>query len=320
MTEADKDFIAQPDRIVKLQDLYDHLVIKNFNVYFDQNVPPERRNEVMGSFNTYFRDRRQSAKSGKASVGNRISQYLQGDRNSDFPFDEIEYRGCSINGKDALSINTPTNKEFRANIKIQRYVAGSFIMAYSNEMVKQKMDNKEQDLDRLIYLNPNFESAPAVFEEVLRFANKNGISLQLKTFNRIGELSQLNLKLSKNQDKDVSARGDGIVVYVNKESANTVLDKVLNISQKNNLAFEGRKVARIAHQLGEGVGIGDRSANWNEDSLTSNRSKLLNRALDTARKRLKDPDQDRFREALKAAIQFEAICEGANPDNLAFNQ
>jgi hypothetical protein len=115
-------------------------------------------------------------------------------------------------------------------------------MAYSDGRVQEKMAGTSTILDKRIYLNPDMEATPRLFEQLLQAANQAGISIQLKMVQRATEALNAHLKAAKGDE--VGLRGDGIVVYTDGEHADDTLAMVLALAQDNSDAFRGRPHSR----------------------------------------------------------------------------
>lgn len=227
-----------------------------------------------------------------------------------FPVRSMEYYGLVVDGGDVLDAESKSNPGVRPNFKIQRQI-GTFIMGYSDKQVEDKLKKDEQLLDKRIYMNPDIEATPELFESLLLAANEANIPLQLKMLQRASELAAA-YKQNKN-----ALRGDGVVVYANEKQADEVLDMVLQLAEGNPEAFKGRKTSRIPKMVAEGIAVGDEPVHTPDQSLTSHRADVLEEVTHQVGQSGKRGQEahDMFR----SLFEREARANGIDPNNLAFN-
>ena len=311
---SDAEVIANPERIAKLYELTSEVLRCNIRLWSftatDENV--SRQAVLQNNLLDWCHRQKQEAPQTAARI---ITCCV--DEIYDFPINKMKYYGCEIEGRDILDSNNPGIPDVRPNFKIQRQGGGVFIMAYTNKRVCEKLAGQEQLLDRRIYLNPDLEAAPLVFERLLQIANREDISLQLKMLQRAPEITSAHWKRLKGiHETEVNLRGDGIVVFVNHQDADQFLKQALVIAECNAEIFKGRHTSRIPCRIVDGIAIGDepRVPGY---SLTSHRAKILDYAAGIVIQSGKQGVEayDLFREATRIVAKG----NGVNPHNIAFN-
>lgn len=319
ITPKDQEIIDNPELIAQCYSDTTEMLIRNLMISITIDDNPE----------TYEEKKRRVKKAKELFISHLKDQvptacdemidWCEG-RTHKFPVDQVGYTGLDINGADILDSTNNKFPDIRPNFKIQRQQNGVFIMAYSNPRVNTKMTEdikkyKAADLDNRIYLNPDINVTPIIFEQILRQANEHNISLQLKMFQRAPELASIHRKQTDG-DYSPKLRGDGIVVWTNHEDTNNVLQLILSLAKENSQAFKGRKTSRIPQNIAEGIAVGDEPRVSNH-SLTSHRAALLSHiALKTQESGKQGPEaRTMFRQ------EFQDICtwNNINPNNIAFN-
>jgi len=315
-TDKDNGIIANPEAVAGLYLSTTEMVARNLKILIGRNPDEakeaERRaviKEAKDSFITGLHDE-------AISTADQIVDWCKG-TTKHFPARAMEYRGLKIDGSDPLDSESNSDNDFRPNIKIQRQIGGVFIMGYSDTRVKEKLAKQDQELGKRIYLNPDPETAPQVFEQVLQAANEAGLSIQLKIFQRAPEFAQAHLTRSKGQTMD-GFRGDGIVIYSGESQADDVLGMVLALAKDKPEAFIGRQTSKVPQNVAEGIAVGDEPTGTKGYSLTSHRVEMFNYAAEYVRKSGKTGQEARelFRNLVVAAAKINHI----NPKNIAFNK
>lgn len=316
-TSSDNEVIANPVAIAGLYLKTTDMLSRNLKIISVRNPDPDndaaRKNVIKtarDNFRAKLRDEGNAVAHAIVEWCNRTTR--------DFPYEAMEYYGMVVDGKDPLSADSPSAPDFRTNFKIQRQVGGAFIMAYSENRVKEKIRKQDQELTRRIYLNPEIFATPDVFEQVLEHANQTGLSIQLKMYQRTPELVDTHVAREhskSNLGKD-GLRGDGIVIYATDSEADTVLDMVLAIAKDKPEAFVGRETSRIPQNVAEGIAVGDEPTQRGT-SLASHRAEILNHVTAYVRKsgRTGEAAKALFRRYLAATAKANDV----NPGNLAFN-
>ena len=297
-TELDKKTISQPDRISRLQQMYVNLISRNLVVNFDKKINPQQKNQIAERCGQYFKKQLADIETTKQA----IIDYHQNNSDS-LPTSKIRYEDCLIDDIDVLDHNGGTIPGVRLNLRIKRrLLGGCSIVGYSNEQIRQEVAGKNQALDKRIYLNPNIEITPSIFEELFQIANKEQIPLEMEIQQRTEDL----VEMGRNKiSKDLNT--NGIVVSINKRYANNFLKKAIQIQQKHNLSFEGRKTNKLSYEVAPGVSIADSLAE--KIGL-----RIIERGRDLAYSYSKNPDK----RTITKAIQFIAQIEKVNSNNLAF--
>lgn len=314
-TQSDNEAIADPEAIAGLYLKTTDMLARNLKIMVTRNGDPAQdaaRKSVISaskeSFLTKLKGETEVAADG-------IVDWCNGDTRR-FPVNATEYTGLEIDGKDALDSKGNHADDFRPNFKIQRQLGGTFIMAYSDGRVREKVQKQDQELAKRIYLNPDTFATPDVFEQVLTTANATGLSIQLKMFQRAPEFAEAHRARKNGNDMD-GFRGDGIVVYANEAQADDVLSMVLAIAKDKPEAFVGRKTSKVAQQVAEGIAVGDEPTQAKGESLTSHRVMILDYAANFVRQSGKTGQEakDLFRDRVVAAAKSNKV----NPGNIAFN-
>lgn len=314
MTPKDVDIVRDPRRIAAVYGANSDMILRNFRVMYATNSTPERKEQIVKSKNDYMHFLR-----GQIPLVERgIDSWCNGLSN-DFPVDEIEYKGFDIDGRDILAADGKGLMDVESNFKIQRQLGGSFIMATSDaKIIEQKTSDKREESTRRIYLNPDIETTPIVFEEILRMANDRGIKLKLKMSQRVGELATRHKKTENGGNIVGTLRGDGIVIYCNDKYEDEVLEQVLIIVEHHAKSFRGRETSRTPAKITDGVSIGDEPSDVDgKESLTSHRATIIERALGTVRNSGKQGVDARnmFRVEFAKLARIHNVSE----DNFAFN-
>jgi hypothetical protein len=314
-TPSDNETIANPDAIAALYLKTTDMLARNLKIMTVRNADPTKdaaRKSVIKSakedFLAKLHDEAGTTADGIVDWSTGKSRY--------FPVKAMEYHGLEIDGKDPLNAESKHADDFRPNFKIQRQMGGAFIMAYSDNRVREKVQKQDQELGKRIYLNPEAFATPDVFEQVLTTANQAGLSIQLKMYQRAPEFAEAHFKRERGDTKD-GFRGDGIVIYADEAQANDVLAMVLSIAKDKPEAFVGRKTSKIPQNVAEGIAVGDEPTQMKGTSLTSHRVKVLEYAASYVRQSGKTGEEakDLYRRCLAATAKANKV----NPRNIAFN-
>ena len=314
-TENDNEIIANPDTIAALYLKTTDMLARNLKIMAVRNADPAKdaaRKSIIKSAKDSF----------LATLHNETSTAAKGivdwstSKSNHFPVKAMEYHGLEIDGEDLLYAESKHADDIRPNIKIQRQIGGAFIMAYSDNRVREKMQKQDEVLGKRIYLNPEAFATPDVFEQVLTTANQAGLSIQLKMYQRAPEFAQAHRKRAKGDTKD-GLRGDGIVIYADEAQANDVLALVLAVAKDKPEAFVGRKTSRVPQNVAEGIAVGDEPTQMKGTSLTSHRVKVLEYAATYVRQSGKTGQE--ARELFKKCLVATAEANKVNPKNIAFN-
>lgn len=317
-TADDVEVVSDPQRFVELYKQTAGMVRRNLGLVVRQESLPELREKIsqieesLGGWDQKV----EAAASDVLSV-------CAGDSKSYSRQTTLTLGFNSLLATDGLGV-VGGNDELEAaglrpTIKVQDQVFDCFLMGYSRQRLKDKLDSQEQPeptLDRRIYLNPEMEAAPLVFEQLLQKANQAEIALQLKIYPRTVETIR-RFRDTKDGKSVEGLRGDGIVVYVNNEDADRVLGLALEVAQDNADSFVGRKTSAIPQEVADGIAIGDEPTQAPGYSLTSHRAMLLDTVAGWVRDSEHEGDEARryFRYCLGSASKQ---C-GVDPNNLAFN-
>ncbi|GAC1390475.1 MAG: hypothetical protein NVSMB46_00200 [Candidatus Saccharimonadales bacterium] len=314
-TDKDNDIIANPEAIAGLYLSTTEMVARNLKILVgrspDESKTTERRAVIKDAKDGFIAGLHDQA----IDTADQIVDWCKGSTKQ-FPARAMEYRGLKIDGSDPLDAENNSATDFRPNIKIQRQLGGTFIMGYSDTRVKEKLAKQDQEISRRIYLNPDPETAPQVFEQVLQAANEAGLSIQLKIFQRTPEFAEAHLARSKGHAKD-GFRGDGIVIYSGESQAEDVLGMVLALAKDKPEAFIGRQTSKIPQSVAEGIAIGDEPTQTKGYSLTSHRVEMFSYAAEYVRKSGKTGQE--AAQLFKNRVIAAAKANHTNPRNIAFN-
>lgn len=316
MTDSDRELMASPERLADLYEQTSEVIARNLKLKFvrrgTQQEAEHRKSELKAAKDAFIDGLRESMPDTKS----QIVSWSSGDQS--FPVGEMEYREkpLVIDGSDILNAETNKPDDVRPNIKVQRQVGGTFIMGYSDTRVESKMAGQADELQKRIYLNPDAEAVPVLFEQILQTANDHGIELQLKMLQRAPELATAQMYKQKGMEAD-ALRGDGMVVYVGSEHANDVLDLVLALAKDKPEAFKGRQTSRVPLEIADGIAVGDEPLAAKGKSLTSHRAEMIEDIVSKVKASGKTGDE--ARQAFRRGIRALSERAGINPDNLAFN-
>jgi len=314
-TSKDTEVIDDPERIAGLYLATTEMLARNLKVAVARSNNPEqaqlRREQVIQAKKGFL------AQLGEQSpqAADEIVGWCRGDTRK-FPVSAVEYRGFNVDGTDVLDAEGKGAADVRPNFKIQRQLGGVFVMAYTDSRVHEKMAGTDEVLDKRIYLNPDMEATPELFERLLQVANESGISMQLKMFQRAPEAATAHK--SKNKGEAGGLRGDGIVVYVDGKNADNVLGMAIALANDNPDSFKGRNTSRIPQNVAEGIAVGDEPIQMPGTSLTSHREKVFSYAAEKTRESGKQGKE--ARDMFSDLMRRTAIANGVNPDNIAFNK
>jgi|GEM_PF-1036089 hypothetical protein len=311
-TDRDNSVIDNPESIAGLYLSTTEVISRNLKILVRPGTTTERREVIKKAKDGFVSVLHDEA----SEVADQIVDWSEG-KAERFPNKGMRYHGLEIDGHDPLDAKDNSATDFRPNIKIQRQGGGTFIMGYSDKRVGEKLDGQDQELGKRIYLNPDPEVAPQVFEQILQASNEAGLSLQLKIFQRAPEFAQAHLTRAKGKTMD-ALRGDGIVIYTGEGQANDVLDMVLALAKGNPEAFMGRETSKIPQSVAEGIAVGDEPTGVKGKSLTSHRVDMFSYAANHVEKSGKIGEEARelFRNRLAAV----AGANHTDPNNIAFNK
>lgn len=321
-TPDDKAVISNPESIAAAYLLTTEMISRNLKIKVAKTTP----NEIMREVSTSKQNFLHALDTGAPEAANKIVDWVEtkDPRQAPRPGEAFGYYGFEV-GKgsqmvDILEHSSRHDTEFHANIRIQRQGGGSFIFAYSDARIQERMERAKTSLDHRIYLNPTILETPGVFETLLQTANEAGIAIELKMLQRAEEVGAANIEKARDPSRGDALRGDGIVIYSPSESADDVLSMVLAIAQDSSSAFIGRKTSRIPQPVAEGIAVGcepHRRPGSDAESLTSHRKKILSivgkKVADSGKK------GDDAREAFRRGVAYYAEKEGIDVNNIAFN-
>ena len=309
-TPSDQAILADSRRIARLYVKTTRMICDNFRIILrDSDVSPQHKTEVLQGA---LKDFKQKVSQQVPVASTAIVDWFNDVPDKKYPMAALEYRqGLVVDGVDLLDAGGNGLKGLRPNFKIQRQYGTTFIMAYTDRRVREKLAGSSRDYSRRIYLNPDMEATPEIFEQLLRAANRANISLQLKMLQRVtdGGLFQ--------KPQTDGLRGDGIVMYVHSGDIDDVLGMTIAIAKTNPEAFRGRQTSRIPQNVAEGIAIGDEPLAAGE-SLTSHRANILEYVAQKTRESGKKGAE--ARSYFRAMFSRVAIANQVDPNNLAFDK
>lgn len=315
-TAKDKEVIDDPERIAGLYLRTTEMLARNLKVAVTRSSNPEQtqahREQVKQAKEGFLAQLGEEA----PQAADEIVDWCKGDTRK-FPVNAVEYRGFKVDGADVLDAEGKGAADVRPNFKIQRQIGGVFVMAYTDTRVHEKMAGKDEVLDKRIYVNPDMEATPQLFEQLLQSANEAGISMQLKMFQRAPEAASAHKGKSMGHEAG-GLRGDGIIIYVDGKNADDVLSMALALAKDNPDAFKGRSTSRIPQNVAEGIAIGDEPVQMKGTSLTSHREKIFSYGAEKTRESGKQGEEARI--LFRDLVRRTAMANGVNPDNIAFNK
>lgn len=314
-TKKDREVIDDPERIAGLYLRTTEMVTRNLRIFVTRSTDAQQAQKRRGDIKQVKEMFLNNLNSRTSHVVSEIIDWCNGS-NKKFPVDALEYHGFEVDGIDVLDAEGKSLSDVRPNFKIQRQVGGIFVMAYTDSQVQEKIAGTDEVLDKRIYLNPNIEAAPELFEKLLHIANEAGISMQLKMFQRVSEVARAH-KLKFHDGESLGLRGDGIVVYVDNKHCDQVLGLVIALAKENPAAFKDRKTSRIPARVADGIAVGDEPQMLGT-SLTSHREKIFTSVAQEVRKSGKQGEEARI--LFRDLVAKKAIENGVDPNNIAFNR
>lgn len=315
--ERDMSIIESPERIAGVYQATTDMLMRNLTVkikypkQYSTQQRQARRDEVARAKTDFLKKTQEESTQAASQVVEWCNHPKGKMPVPKFGTQAMEYHGFTVDGKDVLDAESEGVSGLRPNFKIQRQIGGIFIMAYSDKQVEQKIRGDEQTLDKRIYMNPDIEATPGLFESLLQTANEAGIPIQLKMLQRAHGLAD-NYKNNKG-----NLRGDGIVVYADNEHADDVLGMVLGLAKDSPEAFRGRKTSRIPKMVAEGIAVGSEPVHTPDQSLTSHRADVLEEVTHQVEQSGKRGQE--ARDIFRSLFEREARANGIDPNNLAFN-
>jgi hypothetical protein len=310
-TPADEAIISDPESIAATYLATTDMLARNLKLLTKPGMAVGRKHQLKTAKEAFLTDLAAESQ----TAADEIVSWSEG-QTKRFPVAATEYRGLEVDGQDPLNAADKGADDFRPNLKIQRQIGGTFIMGYSDKRVGEKLQGTDEDATQRIYLNPDLLATPKIFEQLLEGANQAGISLQLKMLQRAPELAEAHLRRTSGQPVD-ALRGDGIVIYTDSESANTVLELALAVAKDHPEAFVGRKTSRIPQRVAEGVAVGD-EPQVRGKSLTSHREEIIGYVANKVRNSGKTGQE--ARDAFRRGMHVVAETNGVDGNNIAFSK
>ena len=309
-TQEDLKVIEDPESIATTYLFTTEMLARNLKVRCSPNLSTHKRQEVKNAKSSFLAQLKDESR----DAADRIVGWCNGEEGVEFPVAAVEYKGFEIEGKDILDAAQETD-DVRTNFKIQEQATGTFIVAYSDERLKDKMTYQDEEPTNRVYLNPRILDAPVLFEQLLQAANQAGLSIQLKMYQRAAELGMQHVRVSRGEEVG-GLRGDGIVMYASEQDANAVLDLALSIAKDNSGSFVGRTTSRMPQRVADGIAVGDEPAQRGT-SLTTHRERILSAAAKKARESGQQGEE--ARRIFRKWVDLISKANNVNPENLAFN-
>lgn len=313
-TRRDDEVIRDPSRIAGLYRSTTEMVMRNLKLIVKPDMTDARRAQVKQAKNAFVSGLRQEIPRTEAEI---IQWCNRGtDTSKRFPMQAHRYMNFMLDGKEMLESGTQAAPDAWPNIKVQRQVTGTFVTGSSDVRLRTRRDGGGAKMERRIYLNPDIEATPHVFEQVLKRANEEGLEIQFKMAQQAPDAATLHAQRRQNPARRGGMRGDGIVIYASREQADEVLAMALDIAKENSEAFVGRGISRIPVRVADGVAVGDEP--HQRESLASSRANLLE---EVAREVLDAKKQGVEARALfRKLYHIKAAQQGFSTRNIAFNR
>lgn len=232
----------------------------------------------------------------------------------------VEFKGFRLptsSGKavDLLEFGTHID-DIYPNLAVQRSMGAPFLQWSSEKFIQGKIDGSRPDLTRRIYLNPRPQMSVEILKEIAHALNGAGLTAKIKILDRSSEGS--NMRPEKQSGDVAMTRADGLVLTTTDADATAVLERVNDIYQQYETAFEGRAVPKIPVEVKPGMALGSEPTGTGE-SLTSHREKVLSSVWGDVMKS-GETDPATKKTLFKNMWRSEAIRNNINPDNIAFSR
>ena len=305
-----------PERIAKLHSDMTQMISENLKI----NLADEGlRDYVEAQKSAYLRELTEEDKIFSEGAKNHSA----GDKLPEKFMSAHEYRGFKMKTAGG-EIDISQSGGERApgvepNIKVQRGGTSQFVHWKTSPVAESWLKGEDVPLTRRIYLNPSTPELIGTFSQIMKGLEQDGIRARGKVTDRSIEL------FKRATDTPKSVRSEGIVLYLEDKDANNVLQKILKMQEDRPELFANRSTPKIATEVAPGIAIGDEPKNG--ESLTENRVKLIESALNETREKIgikfgeKIPQENAekayplFNETLKRIAKE----NGVDPNNIAFN-
>lgn len=234
------------------------------------------------------------------------------------PRTDIDFYGFTVDvgGGNSIDLLESSVKNARANIYIQREIMGGFVHWSSQQYVERKISGDRPKMTHRIYLNPKPQESVKVFRDVAHAIEASGLAAKAKIYDRTFDSGPM--KAYDSNGDEFSVRGDGIVIYGTDDEAEALLKLVERQYDTHEAAFEGRGLSSVPFEIAPGFGIGDEPETAGT-SLTSHRADVIETVLGKVRASgIDDPYAQQM--LFQRLWRVEAVKEGINPDNPAFNR
>lgn len=210
--ESDAIFAQDPERIIKFRDELSDFVAGHLKLRFNPT-------EIGEKGKAYLKQRKREYLQ-KLSDDKKVNADFIRDWHSDkrpkYPSSAFEFHGMSVpTTKGWVDLLTQSVGTIRANIVMQREIAGIFVHYSSDAYEEERRRGNKLELTRRIYLNPKTEQSIAVFSRIIAAADQSGITMKGKIWDRSNEA------IAEGKDKKVGEyglRGDGIVLYTGEDA------------------------------------------------------------------------------------------------------
>ena len=318
--ESDIELMDDPARIAELYKTTVEMMLRNIQTLvavYGSQADDDRCQRVLRSQKRFVSQTKETL----AEVSDDLAAWCLG--GSDFPSEAIQHFGFNVDGTDILDFDQPALDDVRTNFRVQRpQLSGDiFIHGHTQARLQEKMTGQDKPLSRRIYLNPNLESVPIIFEELLRGADDADIPLSIK-MNQTAPNLAINKQNQLNRGLDYPAkmRADNIVIAIAEDNADETLRLVYETFLRHQEEFADRPVPLIPMKLAGGLAIGD-EPQAKGASLNGNRSQIIYDAAAKASasghtSEITTPERrSLFRSLLKKAWSDNDV----NADNPAFN-
>lgn len=321
MPDKEEEAIGKsPEQLAELHRQAADMIANNLKIG-TLNADDATKQYLRGRKNDYI----ERLSNDSVAVGEMLMRHKAGDKKAIEPT-TFEYRGLNVatsdGGEKDLSDLQASVSGVRANIRIQREIAGQFIHWDTDQTMQKKLQGEKLTLAKRIYLNPRTPDLIPTFTTIMQEMNQKGIAAQGKVLDRSSELSS-----QLRADKPRQVRADSIVLYVQEADGDGVLQDLLTRYQSNPAVFADRQTPKIPTRVAPGIAVGVEPIQ-SKGSLTSSRAELIEHTKARTLEALtgtsigKIPIEKRAEAVglFRKNFESEALDRGIDPNNMAFNK
>lgn len=332
--QAERRLAGDADRIGRLHTKTVKMIARNQQLVADADTVPAEHRRYLDQYADLFR---MTADDSSERRGNALAisihEWLGGKtRGAGAVGEKLLYPPLVLSSTEG-NINVTdrfgdkTVNGIRPTISYQEDVGGQYIHWLTRPLAAEAAKNGAVPKhDRRIYLSPDPEQGPDVFEDLMTEFDRLGLKVTGKMYDRCSEAAVNARELA--QGKDVTSRAEGIVLAMSQDDCEQILAMVNDYADKHTRVFAHRPKPRIPVRIRDGIAVGGEPAAKNE-SLTSHRLGVLNTVIDRVRATMgvkdiseKIPIGQRGRAitAFRRIWNREAAKAGVNPNNMSFDR